>query len=243
MTLDEVLVRQANLPPVGSRRKREKRRRQTMAGVTLIELMLVVALVGVLAAIATPYFRDMAGRYRLNSAAQDTVNLIQRARVFAVSHNLRTRVVFTQVDPAPSTESSVKGVLRIEQWNAGLATPIWTVINGVLPAASVSGSTCTGLGSACLNVAGTYLNVSLTYVDPVGGTLALNRGLPMIEFTPEGVVANTLTDFQYGSNKQEIMTVLTYKKASGQKDSRIVWVNRAGGIRQVSYRGSSLPTP
>ena len=215
-----------------------------LRGVTLIELMLVIALVGILAAIATPYFRDMAGRYRLNSAAHDTVNLIQRARVIAVTRNVRTRVVFTQVDSSPSVETSVKGVVRIEQWNPTLSTPGWSVLDGVLPAASVAGSSCTGQGAACLDVPRNYLNVSMTWVDPIGSTLSLNRTLPMIEFTSEGVVANDLTDFQYGNNKQELMAVLTYKKSTGtKKDSRVIWVNRAGGIRLEPYRGSSLPTP
>lgn len=54
-------------------------------GFTLIELMVVVAVIAVGAAIATPYFWGVVKRQRLSSATRFTVSELRRARSMAIA--------------------------------------------------------------------------------------------------------------------------------------------------------------
>lgn len=56
-------------------------------GFTLIELMVVVAVLGVLAAIAMPNMRDFIDRQRLVTQAREIANVMQLARSEAIAHS------------------------------------------------------------------------------------------------------------------------------------------------------------
>lgn len=64
------------------------------AGLTLLELMVVVALIGVIVAIAAPAFGDMIKLQRLRSVSSELVTDLQLARSEAVSRRDFTRVFF-----------------------------------------------------------------------------------------------------------------------------------------------------
>lgn len=73
---------------------------QPPKGFTLIELMVTVAVLAVLAAVATPAFNDFFQRYRLRGAADDVVSLLASARAEAVARNRDVAIVFTGSDAA-----------------------------------------------------------------------------------------------------------------------------------------------
>lgn len=58
-----------------------------LRGFTLIELMVVVAVLGVLAAIAMPNMRDFIDRQRLIAQVREVANLMQLARSEAIAHS------------------------------------------------------------------------------------------------------------------------------------------------------------
>lgn len=64
-------------------------------GFTLIEIMIVIVIMGIMAAIATPNLMSYMSRLRLNGAARQVMTDLMLARGKAVSENKRVGVVFT----------------------------------------------------------------------------------------------------------------------------------------------------
>jgi type II secretion system protein H len=69
--------------------------RSKAAGFTLIETLIVVALVAVMAGISAPVVAGGLARYNLTSAAQQVASTVRSARFQAVGRNARLRIVFT----------------------------------------------------------------------------------------------------------------------------------------------------
>ena len=63
-------------------------------GVTLIELLITISIVGVISAIAVPILKNLLPIYRLNQAAHTLVLDFQHARIKAISQNKNIRVLF-----------------------------------------------------------------------------------------------------------------------------------------------------
>ena len=67
---------------------------RAQAGFTLIEVLIVVALIAVLAGVSAPVVAGAMARYNLNSAAQQVTSTVRSARFQAVGKNLDLRVRF-----------------------------------------------------------------------------------------------------------------------------------------------------
>ncbi|MBL7195155.1 MAG: GspH/FimT family pseudopilin [Desulfobacterales bacterium] len=64
------------------------------SGFTLIELIVIIAIVAVFAAIAVPNFLSYMPKHRLNGAARQVMGDLMAARMKAVSQNRRVKVFF-----------------------------------------------------------------------------------------------------------------------------------------------------
>lgn len=87
---------------------RPSSRRRRARGFTLVELVFVMLIVGVIAAVSAPSFMNVVVAQRLRAAGTDLVKSLQLARSEAIKRNASVTV-------APATD----------RWAAG-----WTVVNG-----------------------------------------------------------------------------------------------------------------
>src|SRR2546428_4560371 len=96
----------------------DKLRSQADRGFSLMEMMLVVALTGVVAAIAIPMMGNSLGFFRLSGDARSTANSIALAKMRAASVFGRVRVY---IDTSGRS-------FHLETWNS--ATNTWGVDTG-----------------------------------------------------------------------------------------------------------------
>jgi len=66
-------------------------------GFTLLELMIVIAVVAILVTIGTPSFQFILDKNRLKGAAEELVQQLQLARAEAIKQNKQVQVVFKKV--------------------------------------------------------------------------------------------------------------------------------------------------
>ncbi len=66
------------------------------SGFTLLELMIILCLMGIIAAIAMPNFMSWKHNYRLKAAAQDVYSNFQLAKITAVRRNTLCTIAFNK---------------------------------------------------------------------------------------------------------------------------------------------------
>ena len=69
--------------------------RQKNTGMTLLEVMVVVAIIGIIVAIAAPSFSTMLEKQRIKGAAEAMLADLRWARAEAIKRNKKVRVTFT----------------------------------------------------------------------------------------------------------------------------------------------------
>ncbi len=83
---------------LGKASERISMRKHSEKGFSLVELLIVIALVAVLMAIGTPYIVSQISHVRLTRSVRDTVTELNAARLKAIAENMLMRVEFTGGD-------------------------------------------------------------------------------------------------------------------------------------------------
>jgi len=152
-------------------------------GVTFLELVVAVAIIGILAAIAAPYYGDYVTRQRLIGASQAILSQVQFAKRAAISNNATIYVVLkgaqsqnwcvtvSQVVASVAADcsggwivSSANQSIRVKSEDytgITLNAPATAVDLGFsMPAVSISGTTAVSLSSGSSDLGYLEINVS-----------------------------------------------------------------------------------
>ena len=136
-------------------------------GFTIVELIIVIAVIGIIAAIAVPNFLSWLPDARLKSAARDLYSNLQQAKIGAIKSNKKWAIVFN-ADARTYEVCSGKG-----------PDDSWRGTNDVVKKVILSdyGSGVTfGKGSAADPIGGTFGNDFITYSSPRNVVVMNSRG-------------------------------------------------------------------
>jgi type IV fimbrial biogenesis protein FimT len=152
------------------------------AGFSLIELMIAIAIMGVLLSLGVPAFTTYINNAKLRATAQSFLAGVQQARSEAVRRNANVDFVLTNEDFAGAAFATVAPSTSGQNWFIR-TSDLATFVEGkygvegsgraagetspVQVAGSVSSLTFTGLGSTTLMGAATF-----SFSNPTGGACA-----------------------------------------------------------------------
>lgn len=111
-----------------------KRTVSSARGLTIIELLLVVALFGVLAAMSAPSIATLLARKRVDGTAQEVASTVRYARALRLQSPQRTQIVYFQISGGTGfTCAAVFMGLDETACDCGLAPAATCTTNALLP--------------------------------------------------------------------------------------------------------------
>ncbi|MCI5136458.1 MAG: prepilin-type N-terminal cleavage/methylation domain-containing protein [Candidatus Electrothrix sp. AW2] len=97
--------------------KRSGGTKKEIGGFSFVELMVVIALVGILSAISIPFILRGLPEKRLKAAARNVYADLQKARLLAVKKNKKITVRFNESDRYYYFDEDEDGTTGFKEWN------------------------------------------------------------------------------------------------------------------------------
>ncbi len=206
----------------------------TRRGVTLVEIAIVVALIGILAAIGAGMMNELMPSWRTRRAARDFAAHASQARAMAIADNVQYRVYVEETDPDPASGTTNIGVYWVQKGDLAAHSTAWDT----LPVDMSGSDALTGEG---------YVNIqqdaqdSLPWVsiEALPAVLAgEDSWTDSIIFNPRGMLDNPASDFTCDINGDSssdgyicVKFVNNKAAAVGTTDEWTVLISRAGSVR------------
>lgn len=211
-------------------------------GVTLVEIAIVVAIIGVLAAIGAALLNELIPSWRTRRAAMDFAASADEARAMAVADNVQYRVYFTETDSDPSTGALNYGEYWVQRGNAPSHSTSWDTLPVDMS------------GTDNMQEEG-HVNIQKDAEDSLPGVSLETPGSALagvdtwgdsLVFNPRGNLDNPATDFTCdanndGNNDGYVCVKFVNKRAlaNGREDSWTVLVSR-GGMTRLQHNDDTV---
>lgn len=205
-------------------------------GVTLIEIAIVVAIVGLLAAVGAGLLTDTIPSWRTRRAANEFFAQVNAARTMAISDGTEYRIWFEATEADPSTSTSAAGTYWVQKGDAATESTSWDT----LPVELDGGNSIQGEGY--VNIAADEEDelpgVTIQAIDPSLFGPAHGGSPDAIHFGPSGMLLNDGGDFGCDINGDGggdgficVRFVNKEKAQAGDSDVWVVSISRAGMAR------------
>ncbi len=190
--------------------------RRQRQGVTLVEIAIVIAIIGIMSALASQAMGGMAPSWRTKRAAQEFLANAQKARNLAIAEGVDYRIRVDAWDTSPDTGDASIGSYYIERGNSAMATT-WDI----LPM-DVGGVVDDHEGRIDFSRGGATPLVWVSLDQPTSAT---------ITFDPRGFLRNSSTEFDSAGMINFVFFNKRALVADGQDEWWEVSLSRSGFAR------------
>lgn len=204
------------------------RRRALRAGVTLVEIAIVVAIFGIMSALAAQSMVGMLPSWRTRRAAREFMADVQKARDLAIAEGVEYRVRIGTWDTSPGSGDASVGSYYIERGNLPSGSTDWDI----LPIDD--GAPADGEGT---------IDFSRTADNALPWVSLQEPAVQSITFDGRGFLRNSSSEFD---STGMISFVFFNKRAlvvDGVDEAWTVSVSRAGFARLIGTHSDTIGSP
>jgi Tfp pilus assembly major pilin PilA len=207
----------------------------------MIELVLVIAIIGILAAISVPNLEAWLSRMRLNAATAKIVNTVKNTRMLAMSEAVRFCLNFTGDASDGDGNDAQYNLTATIRKETQLRSTVWTIMTAPIELAGWTNAHCAaGVDCGTDLFRGVSLETGADTSVPAGGN-ALCAGWV---FNKQGFLDNPVTDFTFTCDGLNAtcgkLTVIS--KGVTPLEQRAIWIDRGGNVR-VTSGPADAPSP
>ena len=209
----------------------------TCRGITLIEMMVVVALVAILAAVAVPNLSDLFINNRLSTTTNELIAALNTARSEAIRRG--AVVTIRRCETVNAANGCVEASSGSQEWTKG-----WYVFADIDALTNLAGRGKRDLGP---NSKEELVRVGHAVPEPVSVYQGMNGGAPpdtSVSFCPDGRLLGVGSVCGSSGSNSPTIFVVCYggKLVEGSRSrSRAILVNRQGQVRLAIHNANGVP--